>query len=325
MPSKLPKNYYDLLGIARNATEQDIKKAYRKKALLWHPDKAHQNKLSMEDATALFKELRLAFETLSNPEERIRYESSAELQLHTSSLFHAESDNALKIAIAAGDIAAVTALVGAGVPIHKFIMMHAIEKGTLEIIQYILMEKPHIHNPDNHFFRIPLAHQVILTGNVELLTYLEQYESLNIFLPSHTYDTPEKMKLSLIPFAVRSGSLAMISHLLDYERLRDAFTQAETSEDYSYEALKQAVRESNAQKGLFGQDRLKIIRFLIEDKHLCLSMDNWVKLIQKETNASNTQVKAYLQGYIDARARLELEERSSNERIRSAFLGVTAL
>ncbi|OUM61920.1 hypothetical protein PIROE2DRAFT_11936 [Piromyces sp. E2] len=53
------KNYYDILGVPRNADDEALKKAYRKQALKWHPDRNPNNK---EEATKKFKELAEAYE-----------------------------------------------------------------------------------------------------------------------------------------------------------------------------------------------------------------------------------------------------------------------
>ncbi|PIA19461.1 DnaJ-domain-containing protein, partial [Coemansia reversa NRRL 1564] len=67
--------YYDLLGVERNANDSELKKAYRKQALVWHPDKNHGN---AEEATQVFAEIREAYETLSDPNERAWYDDHRE-------------------------------------------------------------------------------------------------------------------------------------------------------------------------------------------------------------------------------------------------------
>ncbi len=63
------RDYYDILGVSKNANADEIKKAYRKLAIKYHPDK------NPDDHTAedKFKEGAEAYETLSNPEKRQRY------------------------------------------------------------------------------------------------------------------------------------------------------------------------------------------------------------------------------------------------------------
>ena len=72
--------HYDVLGVARDAEEAELKKAYRKLALEWHPDK---NTHRHDEAEAKFKEIRGAYETLSDPNERAWYDSHREAILRS--------------------------------------------------------------------------------------------------------------------------------------------------------------------------------------------------------------------------------------------------
>ncbi|NP_001085074.1 dnaJ heat shock protein family (Hsp40) member B2 L homeolog isoform X1 [Xenopus laevis] len=65
-------DYYDMLGVPRNATQDDIKRAYRKLALRWHPDKNPDNK---EHAEKKFKDIAEAYEVLSDREKREAYDN----------------------------------------------------------------------------------------------------------------------------------------------------------------------------------------------------------------------------------------------------------
>ncbi|GAB7341662.1 hypothetical protein MBLNU457_g0011t1 [Dothideomycetes sp. NU457] len=71
-PTDIKTSYYELLGVDRQATEDEIKKAYRKKALVLHPDRNYGN---VEAATKLFAEVQSAYEVLSDPQERAWYDS----------------------------------------------------------------------------------------------------------------------------------------------------------------------------------------------------------------------------------------------------------
>ncbi|XP_037131512.1 dnaJ homolog subfamily B member 6a [Syngnathus acus] len=64
-------DYYQILGVRRDASAEDIKKSYRKLALRWHPDKNPENK---EDAEKKFKELSEAYEVLSDVNKRSTYD-----------------------------------------------------------------------------------------------------------------------------------------------------------------------------------------------------------------------------------------------------------
>lgn len=69
------KCHYEILGVARNASNDDIKKAYRKLALKWHPDK---NLDSPDEAKEQFQLVQQAWEILSDPHERAWYDNHRE-------------------------------------------------------------------------------------------------------------------------------------------------------------------------------------------------------------------------------------------------------
>ncbi len=64
------KDYYSILGVSKNASDSDIKKAYRKLALKYHPDRNPNDK----QAENRFKEVNEAYEVLSDPENRKKYD-----------------------------------------------------------------------------------------------------------------------------------------------------------------------------------------------------------------------------------------------------------
>lgn len=68
-------DYYKVLGVSKDASEDDIKKAYKKAALKWHPDR---NKDNQETANKKFKELGEAFEVLTDQNKRAVYDQYGE-------------------------------------------------------------------------------------------------------------------------------------------------------------------------------------------------------------------------------------------------------
>src|SRR3972149_6814447 len=69
--SNQKRDYYEVLGVSRSATPEEIKKAYRKIAMQWHPDKNPDKKHEAEEK---FKEAAEAYSMLSDPQKRSQYD-----------------------------------------------------------------------------------------------------------------------------------------------------------------------------------------------------------------------------------------------------------
>lgn len=70
-PMAAKSDYYDILGVSKTATQEEIKKAYRKQALEWHPDRHKDDK---EVAEKRFKEVNEAYQILSDTQKRSAYD-----------------------------------------------------------------------------------------------------------------------------------------------------------------------------------------------------------------------------------------------------------
>ncbi|KAI4380829.1 hypothetical protein MLD38_006974 [Melastoma candidum] len=68
-------DYYEVLKVDRNATDDDLKRAYRKLAMKWHPDKNPNDK---KEAEAMFKQISEAYEVLNDPQKRAIYDQYGE-------------------------------------------------------------------------------------------------------------------------------------------------------------------------------------------------------------------------------------------------------
>ena len=76
-------DYYNILRVGRNATEEDLKKSYKRLAMKWHPDK---NPVKKKEAEAKFKQISEAYDVLSDPQKRQIYDLYGEEGIKSAEL-----------------------------------------------------------------------------------------------------------------------------------------------------------------------------------------------------------------------------------------------
>lgn len=75
------KDYYAILEVSKDATETEIKKAYRRKAVEWHPDKHQQNgEAALKEAEIRFKDIGEGYSVLSDEKKRKMYDEGYDLE-----------------------------------------------------------------------------------------------------------------------------------------------------------------------------------------------------------------------------------------------------
>ena len=96
----MKEDYYKILGVEKNASESEIKKAYRKSAIKYHPDKNPGDK----EAETKFKQAAEAYEVLGNSEKRAKYDQFGHAAFDGSGGFGAGGMNMDDIFSQFGDI-----------------------------------------------------------------------------------------------------------------------------------------------------------------------------------------------------------------------------
>ena len=109
------RDYYEVLGVGKTATADEIKKAYRKKAVQYHPDKNPGDKAAEEK----FKEAAEAYEVLSDPQKRQRYDQFGHAGMGGASGLGGGGMNMEDIFSQFGDLFSEWGMGGGGFPVSS--------------------------------------------------------------------------------------------------------------------------------------------------------------------------------------------------------------
>ncbi|KAJ1427725.1 HSP40/DnaJ peptide-binding [Sesbania bispinosa] len=91
-------DYYKILRVNRNATDEELKKAYKRLAMKWHPDKNHQqHQVKKEEAEAKFKQISEAYDVLSDAKKRQIYDFYGHYPLNSMKMNKENGDGDVKI------------------------------------------------------------------------------------------------------------------------------------------------------------------------------------------------------------------------------------
>lgn len=74
------KDYYKILDVSKDVGEEDVKKAYKKQALRWHPDKNSSTEELRDEADKKFKDIGEAYGVLSDARKKARYDGGADIE-----------------------------------------------------------------------------------------------------------------------------------------------------------------------------------------------------------------------------------------------------
>ncbi len=193
-------------------------------------------------------------------------------------------------AIDSKKLSVVMLLVEAGTKIDSFNLSRALERGSLDIVQYLLQKKPNIKA--HHYTSSP-ACKAVKSGNVALVKYLEEKEGLDLLEKYRSWDDSIA---SLMVAAAESGSVEMMRFLLDERGLNEKVMD---NPKYIQSILSAAVKHRTClpTKGET-QDALKFVKFLMEDRKFVLAKEKLEWLITDCAQFSGIKMNSYLQSYL---------------------------
>lgn len=193
--------------------------------------------------------------------------------------------NLLEQAINSKKISVVKLVVEAGTKIKNFHLQRALGSGVLTIVQYLLQKRPGIKT---HLFNSSPGFLAVVSGNVELVKYLEEVEGLDLFEKHRSSDDSFGL---ILEAGANSCRIEMMKFLLEERGLEEKVV---ANDLYVKKFLIAALK---------GNISIKFLQFLMEEKQLILPQDKLKLLIEDSAKDCGIRVNSYLQSYLSENAK----------------------
>jgi ankyrin repeat protein len=251
------ENYYQILGVSSNASQEEIKKGYKEKARKYHPDKIAHNELTIEKAEAAFKQVLEAYEILSDIQKRRKYDIEQKIAsktkpftqqshsmppMHSSSYYNVSSSYfSQKRGNEAPKSKNREEVLEKTVDTDS-VKKHCIDCDNLELFQKLLKQANFTKDKLNS-----ILYYCCQKGKLNFVKHLIEVKQLNpklVVIDDTTFSGP------LFDVAAESGNLDLVKYFVDQCGIR---LQNNWESDYPHMALSLAAKRGHED----------IVRFLI--------------------------------------------------------------